>query len=72
MLNGSSKDWNYLVTAFAKWVDGEPLSQTDVERLLHHFETNDLRMAGMSPEETAALKARFKAVMVKRFVGASQ
>lgn len=71
MLNGNSKDWNYLMTAFAKWADGEALTISDAERLLHHIDTSDLRVAG-SPEEQSAFKARFKAIMVKRFVGASQ
>ena len=59
----------FTITAFTKWIMDEDLSFTDIERVIHVFETIPLRLEQVEGAKAAALKVRLRSVVQQKFLG---
>ena len=62
----------FTITAFTKWIMGEPLSYSDIERIVNVFETINLVLEQVEPAKAAALQVRLRSVIQQRFMPKSQ
>ena len=57
------------ISAFIKWVAGEPMSREDVERILGVIQQNDLKVSQVDQQMMAALQVRIRHILNERFGG---
>ena len=57
------------MAAFSKWVNGEGMTRTDVERLINVFEKFPLTLEGIDQAGQAATQMRLRQVLQARFFG---
>ena len=62
----------FTITAFTKWIMGEPLSYSDIERIVNVFETINLVLEQVDPAKAAALQVRLRSVIQNRFMPKGQ
>src|SRR3990167_4466434 len=62
----------FTITAFTKWIMGEPLSYSDIERIVNVFETINLVLEQVEPAKAAALQVRLRSVIQNRFMPKGQ
>jgi len=63
---------NFTIVAFTKWIVGEALSFSDVERIVNVFETIPLNLEQVPEAKAAALQVRLRSVIQQRFMPKSQ
>lgn len=57
------------ISAFIKWVAGEPMSREDLERILGVIQQNDLKVSQIDQQMWAALQVRIRHILNERFGG---
>src|SRR3990167_656755 len=62
----------FTITAFTKWIMGEPLSYSDIERIVNVFENINLVLEQVDPAKAAALQVRLRSVIQNRFMPKGQ
>lgn len=62
----------FTITAFTKWIMGEPLSYSDIERIVNVFETINLVLEQVDQAKAAALQVRLRSVIQNRFMPKGQ
>ena len=62
----------FTITAFTKWIMGEPLSYSDIERIVNVFEKINLVLEQVDPAKAAALQVRLRSVIQQRFMPKGQ
>ena len=62
----------FTITAFTKWIMGEPLSYSDIERIVNVFENINLVLEQVDPAKAAALQVRLRSVIQQRFMPKGQ
>ena len=62
----------FTINAFTKWIIGEALSFTDIERIVNVFETIPLNLEQVPEAKAAALQVRLRSVIQQRFMPKGQ
>ena len=62
----------FTIMAFIKWIMDEPLSYSDIERVVNVFETINLSLEQVPEAKAAALQVRLRSVIQQRFMPKGQ
>lgn len=62
----------FTITAFTKWIMGEPLSYTDIERIVNVFENINIVLEQVDNAKAAALQVRLRSVIQQKFMPKGQ
>ena len=63
----SDIDRRKIGVAFDKWIDREPMSAEDFERIMYIFQNNDLALSSTDPARAAALQVRLRAIIQEKY-----